>query len=302
MTLDEWGSLTPAAVAPLYRREQQQWLKALSWDTSASWVTIETARVGWGLPGFVCRDGSGNVRGWTYFMKRDGALEVGGIVADTEAATYAVIDGLAAEGSPLGGFVYATAPGLANGLAKHDVHTERYAYLMRSTSANGHDHLRTSAPSQPRTTLRPWNLDDVARTAGLLQSAYGSAGYLFARDNRRDEWHSYVQSLVAHSGCGVLLPHLSTVVECDGVTGGVALVTALSPDTAHLAQLAIAPSFSRGGLGRRLIAELMASARQSGYCRLSLLVSRENAPACALYRAFGFELSGEFLALRETAE
>jgi ribosomal protein S18 acetylase RimI-like enzyme len=292
VTLAEWGSLTPAAVAPLYRREQQRWLDALSWDTSATWSTIESARVSWGLPGFVCRDHTGDVRGWTYFLKQDGAIDVGGIVADTEAATSAVIEGLSAAGPSLGGFVYATAPGLADGLAKRGILTERYAYLIRSTSRC------TSCIPCTSYTPRAWRLEDAAGTASLLQAAYGAAGHLFARHNRAEEWSSYVDSLVAHPGCGVLQPQLSIVVERDGIIGGVALVTALSPDTAHLAQLAVAPAISRAGVGRQLVHEVIAAAGRAGYRGVSLLVSLENPRACALYHSFAFVPCGEFLALR----
>jgi ribosomal protein S18 acetylase RimI-like enzyme len=297
VTLVDWGSLTPAAVAPLYRRERRRWLEALSWDTATAWTTIESARVSWGLPGFVCHDRTGEVSGWTYFMKHEGCVDVGGIVADNEAATGAVIDGLAAAGSSVSGFVYATAPGLAESLARHGVHTERYAYLMRTTEAS----VDESSPDEPANAhwrLRSWRVEDVAHTASLLQAAYGTAGQLFARNNRMDEWTGYVQTLVAHSGCGVLLPQLSTVIEGHAAIGGVALVTALSPDTAHLAQLAVTPSLRRAGVGRHLVREIIASARRAGYRRLSLLVSMQNLPACALYHSFAFARAGEFLALK----
>ena len=97
MNLIEWGSLPVDMLTPLYEREQTRWRTALGWDTSTSWSTIESARVGWGLPGFVCRDGSGMIRGWTFFMQRGDAghqLDVGGVVADSPDVTSALIEAI----------------------------------------------------------------------------------------------------------------------------------------------------------------------------------------------------------------
>jgi hypothetical protein len=147
MKLIEWGSLPADALAPLYRREEASWQSALGWDTGASWSTVESARVTWGLPGFVCCDASGNLCGWTFYMHRGEITEVGGLVADSRAATEALLDGLTAQSrGTLGGFIYATAPGLQEAMAARGISKERYWYLSRPTVSHTNARTPTSVP------------------------------------------------------------------------------------------------------------------------------------------------------------
>jgi ribosomal protein S18 acetylase RimI-like enzyme len=291
VTLTEWGSLSADALTPLYKREETHWRAALGWDTTASWATVESARVSWGLPGLVCSDPSGAICGWTFFLRRDGMAEVGGLVADSGPVTAALLDGLLTHaGSSLGGFIYATAPGLGEACAARGIAVERYSYLTRAT------HRVPCARSSA--FIRAWRPYDGDQTASLLREAYGRCGRLFAPNNSEREWRSYVHNLIAYSGCGVLRPDLSRVVESHGGLVGLALVTALASDTAHLVQLAVRPEVRRAGIGSALIVESLKSAHASGYRQMSLLVSNENTSACELYRRLGFVERGEFLALR----
>ena len=290
MKLIEWGALPADTLSPLYRREEATWRNALAWDTSASWATVEAARTTWGLPGLVCCDAAGHVQGWTFFMRRDHAIDVGGLVADSAAATEALIDGLldAARGA-LCGFIYATAPGLDDLLPARGIVTERYAYLTRATN---------DVPYEPAAVgLRAWRAHDSDEAAALLKDAYGSAGRLFAHDNSLRQWRTYVENLLAYSGCGLLRPDLSRVVDSQGGLAALALVTALASDTAHLAQLAVRRELRRSGIARTLLGDTLQSAHSAGYRRMSLLVSRQNAAACRLYGGWGFEERGVFLAL-----
>ena len=305
MTLAEWGALPPSVVAPLYRREEQRWREALSWDTTTTWATIETARVAWGLPGFVCHDRHGGIRGWTFFMKQDEGVDIGGLVADTPEATRSLIDGLIATGSRLGGFVFATAPGLIDHLAEYGIGTERYLYLMRSTEPP-YEHAKRASPTSEASptsaegaspSWRSLTSRDNEAVAELLRRAYGPSGRLFARHNTAAEWRDYVDNVFHHEGCGLLRHDLSRVATCNGRITAVALVTSLAPETTHLAQLAVDPSARRDGLGRSLVTEVLACAHHHGYEHMSLLVSNQNAAARALYGDFGFAESAEFFAL-----
>ena len=294
MTLVEWGALPAAALTPLYEREQSRWRTALGWDTASSWATIESARTGWGLPGFACCDASGTIRGWTYFMRqgdRGEHVDIGGLVADTPDVTAALLDrAIDPSTRRVSGFLYATAPGLHQALAERAISIERFSYLTRPTNRVP---FERSAPC-----LRRWRAQDLDRTASLLQSAYGPSGRLFAPDNSLGEWRAYVQNLFTYSGCGVLRPDLSRVVEANGYFAALALVTSLASDTAHLAQLAVSPDFRRSGLGRTLVADTLRSAHAAGYREMSLLVANSNSAACRLYCNWGFAERGEFLAIR----
>jgi ribosomal protein S18 acetylase RimI-like enzyme len=288
--LVEWRSLPREAVARLYSFEERRWRAALGWDTAASWQTVETARTTWGLPGWLCVDMTGDVRGWTFYLPAEHAREIGGLFADTPEATDALVSAvLEGAAGAVTGFVYAAAPGLHEVLARRRVATTRYAYLARSTNR---------VPfGRPPDHLRAWRTHDLDAAATLLRDAYGDHGRLFAHDGSPDAWRTYVRQLVTYEGCGVLQPDLSRVAERDGRLQGLALVTSLGGDMAHLAQLAVAPEVRRSGLARTLLAEVLRSAHNAGYARMSLLVAQTNAPARGLYSAWGFEERGEFVAL-----
>ena len=290
MTLLEWGGLRAETLWPLYRAEQSRWRAALAWDTGTIWATIESARVTWGLPGLVCCDTAGDIRGWTYFLRHGDRIEIGGVVSDSREATEALVDGARQQGAGIDGFVFGGAVGLNDALSARGISCDRYAYLARPTKR---------VPFQrPGHALRPWKAHDVAATAALLREAYGDGGQLFAREGTIAEWRTYLDQLLSYAGCGILRPDLSRIVEVDGRVTALALVTSLGTDTAHLAQLAVGPGMRRSGIARALLAEAMKAAHAAGFAQMSLLVSEANAPARGLYETWGFAERGEFTSLR----
>lgn len=58
----------------------------------------------------------------------------------------------------------------------------------------------------------------------------------------------------------------------------------------RLLALAVAPEARRGGIGKRLMTELLATGRTLRASRLRLVVRPENGPALALYRSLGFRV------------
>ena len=60
----------------------------------------------------------------------------------------------------------------------------------------------------------------------------------------------------------------------------------------QLANVVIHPDFRRRGIGRWLLATLLARAKQEGCAHSTLEVRRGNAPAQALYRAAGYYATG----------
>ena len=63
-------------------------------------------------------------------------------------------------------------------------------------------------------------------------------------------------------------------------------------DEMHINNLAVHPTCRRRGLGRRLLASVMASAAAMGVRRATLEVRRSNLPAQRLYAAAGFRVAG----------
>jgi ribosomal protein S18 acetylase RimI-like enzyme len=309
--LRDWRLLPASRVSPLYERERDVWQRALSWDTTGSWATVEAARVSWGLPGFVCLDACGDVRGWTFFIIRHQCVEVGAIVADDLVATEMLVEGLvdqASETDGIRGFVYEQAVGLRNVLARHGVTSSPFLYLLGRSHGQATESIDEVVSLSllhrlpARVEVRPWAHRDADETARLLRDAYGASGALFSPSNTHAEWREYVSTLVEQTGCGVLSAELSRAVTIGGRLQAIALVTMLGTGTAHLAQLAVDPGLRRNGVARALAADVFTAAARAGYVRISLLVASENDAARSLYRSLRLGERGRFLTLRTDAQ
>jgi ribosomal protein S18 acetylase RimI-like enzyme len=304
MIVRDWRPEPSAALAPVYAREQATWHDALAWETSTSWQAIETARTTWGLPGLVCLDDDGRIRGWTYYLPRASGVDVGGLAADSPDATRALVEALLGAVTPgaVRGLMYAGAPALERELRNHGLAVGRYLYMMRDTTSAPDAENTTphpAAPPSPRHdgTLREWSVADIAATAALLQRAYGAAGARLVPGNQAQGWSDYVHQIVVHEGCGVLAPALSRSLWIDGQLTAVAMVSMVAPMTAHLVQLAVAPSHRRGGLAQRMLHEATVAAGAAGATALSLLVAEDNPAALQLYTRAGFTPRASFVAI-----
>lgn len=82
------------------------------------------------------------------------------------------------------------------------------------------------------------------------------------------------------------------VAEQDGeVQGYVGCQTVL--DEGYITNVAVSSDFRRRGAARRLIAELIARAKEKGLAFVTLEVRESNAPAIALYTGAGFAPVGK---------
>jgi ribosomal-protein-alanine N-acetyltransferase len=70
----------------------------------------------------------------------------------------------------------------------------------------------------------------------------------------------------------------------------------LMVDEAHITTFGVHPEHRRRGVGRRLLLELADAALQLGSSRMTLEVRVSNEPAQALYRSFGFAVTGRRVA------
>jgi len=89
------------------------------------------------------------------------------------------------------------------------------------------------------------------------------------------------------------LPHPGALIERDGEALACGLLK-LEGDHAGLFAIATAPAWQAHGLGRAVVAALLAAARHRGATIAYLQVTADNAPARALYRHFGFCASHEY--------
>jgi ribosomal protein S18 acetylase RimI-like enzyme len=303
MIVVDWHTLTAAEMAPLYAAETGRWRRELAWDPSASWTAVELARTTWGLPGLLCLDMTGAIRGWTFHLPVQERLDVGGFMSDSAAATAALVDALISRaGSPLrvGGLVYAAAPDLTSVLATRGVPHVGYSYRLRqldkarTSTRKTEERLLTRSPRM----LRRWSASDIDVTGELLLESYERHAGPIGAGATLDDWRTYVTNLVRHDGCGTLSPAMSRMLTINGSPAAAALVSVIAPHTAHLVQIAVHRAHQGLGIGRALLTTVIGAARDSGYSAMSLLVAEDNPPAQRLYQQAGFVERGTFVALR----
>jgi len=151
---EDWRRLAPADIAPHLDAEALRWRADLTWDVTESWKPIEPARAAGDLPGFVVRDGTGRIAGWSCFLLHRRTLQVAMIVADAPERVAALVESVLA--SPEAGrastctvCVREAAPGIGAALRVRgfDVAT-RYRYLSAPLGVPGP--IRAALPALGR--------------------------------------------------------------------------------------------------------------------------------------------------------
>ena len=291
MTVRDWRDADPSDTLVFYAREQEYWVRELSWDASTAWREIEQARVTWGLPGFIAIDSERAVRGWAYFLPEGETVHLGGVVADTRAATDALLDACLDSGlrpprpARVSCFLPNRADGFEEALHERGFVCERYRYLSRPI-----------APGADIREAEPWRGEDLLPAAALLREAYGPAGQHFAPRNTPAEWEQYIRSLVERPGCGVIEPAVTRVVRNGLALQALVLATRIAPGTLHFPQVAVHPARRREGLARRLVEEACRAGASRGVKLATLLVAESNIIARALYAKMGFVDMSSFIA------
>ena len=291
----DWRDAPAALVARLYDGEIGRWGSRLHWDTRPLWPRVETARRAGSLPGFIAVDGRGAIVGWTFFLVRGDSLQIGGLVAASGGVTECLLDAIlesddASAASDAMLFAFGGAPGLDEQLERHRFTAEPYHYLERPLGGT---------PPSPRLG-RPWDARDVRAAARLLARTYTDVDPArpFARQGRYVDWLDYTEQLVMTDGCGAFVPQASLVVPArePARLDAAVLVTAVGPETAHVAQVAVDPAAQGRGIGRGLLTEACRMLEDSGFERLTLLVADHNRAANALYAKLGFRETAAFVA------
>ena len=141
--------------------------------------------------------------------------------------------------------------------------------------------------------LRLWREEDLNPAARLISAAY--RGHPDSLIN--DQYHSvhgslrFLHNIVHYAGCGVFSPLASYVVVDHASRELAALVlgSRVSPQSGHITQLCVHPSFRRRGLARSLLSLAAAQFVRQGVSEISLTVTEANADAIELYRSEGYE-------------
>ncbi|MFC0629498.1 GNAT family N-acetyltransferase [Kribbella deserti] len=144
--------------------------------------------------------------------------------------------------------------------------------------------------------FRPAVAADLPHLIDMLLEAYNWGGVeRFTADQLASDDHAwrYVDGWPRAGEFGV-------VAEVDGRRAGAVWARLLPEDRPGYGYVAddvpelsigVLPEFRGQGVGRALLDEVIAAARNAGYKRLSLSVEPENR-AAGLYRSLGFEVAG----------
>jgi ribosomal protein S18 acetylase RimI-like enzyme len=303
MRIDDWRHHPAEALRPLYETEATRWRVGLQWDLAPTLATLEEARAAGTLPGFVVCGPGRSIVGWAYFAVQDGILQIGSVLARSSHGVRLLLDAIlrapeAATAHDVLVFAFPESGALESALARRRFDVTRQWYMRRALDRPPRD--RWGLDTRLR-AVRDADGPDVVRL--LAQSYAGQpAAQCFAPHGEMDEWARYVAQILKGEVLGRLVPEASLLATTSaGTAAGLALCTAVSPGTLHLAQLAVAPAARGAGLGGLLLDTVMAWGRANGHPLLTLLVGDDNATARALYTSRGFLPTGYFLYGRRAA-
>ena len=125
-------------------------------------------------------------------------------------------------------------------------------------------------------SIRPMGMDDLEAVASIDASAFE---WLW-RNSPADIYRSWQQAAYA-----------SVAVIADRIVGF--QFSTLSPTNAHLARLAVHPSWQRCGVGQALLNDVIRYFRSFRVAQLTVNTQQSNQASLALYQKVGFRLTGE---------
>ena len=133
--------------------------------------------------------------------------------------------------------------------------------------------VRDTAPLQAggAVSLRPCTEADLPAILNIERASYPTAWTRTA----------FVHELHNHHGRFVVAEHQGRIVGY--------VCSWLIIDEVHILNIAVQPDCCRRGIGRALLGQTLAQARQTGAHRANLEVRRSNRAAIGVYRKFGFE-------------
>lgn len=146
--------------------------------------------------------------------------------------------------------------------------------------------------------LRAWSEEDLAPAARLICEAYQGHPDSLINDQYRTVHGStrFLNNIVRFSGCGTFAAPVSHVVVDRTRREPIALVLAsrVSPQSGHITQLCVHPSYRRKGLARMLLSVAAFCFMRQGATEISLTVTEANSQAIDLYRDEGYACSHVF--------
>lgn len=140
--------------------------------------------------------------------------------------------------------------------------------------------------------LRPWQDEDLILAGRLISEAYRNHPDSLINDQYRTVHGSqrFLHNIVRYSGCGVFSAQVSHVVVERNTRELVALVlgSRVSPESGHITQICVHPTYRRRGLARMLLSVAAFCFGRQGVSEISLTVTEANSQAIELYLAEGY--------------
>ncbi len=143
--------------------------------------------------------------------------------------------------------------------------------------------------SPPGYDLIAWEDRYLERVAQLFHDANRDTvdALIYPQFSTFEETEQMVQA-VCDGGAGAFVEEASGIVLRGREVCGAVVLVRPKPDRGVVVAAAIAPAYQGQGLGRALLARMLASAWEVGIWTVDLVVTEGNRPAVALYRRLGF--------------
>jgi ribosomal protein S18 acetylase RimI-like enzyme len=146
--------------------------------------------------------------------------------------------------------------------------------------------------------LRGWRDDDLASAARLIFAAYDGHPDSLINDQYRSVQGSirFLNNIVRYSGCGSFLAPVSHVIaeRTSRELAALILGSRVSPQSGHITQVCVHPSYRRRGLARMLLSAAASAFLRQGVSEISLTVTEANTEAIDLYLDEGYQCAHVF--------
>ena len=303
---------------PVLDAEGELWSKRLHWDYRASARLLMQYLDNHLLPGYAALE-SGQVTGYAFCVYEETKAVIGDVFAlpglNPEAA--GLVDGAPEPAREIEGTLLRhlfetllNSPNvdrIESQLLLHPSGT--HAAIFRKSGFEiyrRHFMVRKLAGhwSRPRVDLpaelelRSWRDEDLNAAARLIATAYSGHPDSLINDQYRSVHGSlrFLHNIVRYSGCGVFSAQVSHVVveRSNHELAALVLGSRVSPQSGHITQLCVHPSYRRHGLARMLLSVAAAHFVRQGVSEISLTVTEANSKAIELYKSEGYDCTHVF--------
>lgn len=296
-----------ALIRPVIEAEGELWRQRLHWDYRTSAKLLMQYLDSHSLPGYAALEAE-KVIGYAFCVYEETKAIVGDVFA---------VNGLLPASR-----AHAGAPDIETTLLKHlfetllnspQVNRVESQLLLHPSGAHA-DIFRANdfrifrrlfmvqrlqtVSAQPRMILpdelevRGWRDDDLNSASRLIAEAYRGHPDSLINDQYCSVHGSlrFLHNIVRYSGCGQFSAHASHVVVHRPSRELIALIlgSRVSPQSGHITQVCVHPSYRRIGLARMLLSAAADCFTRQGAEEISLTVTEANNHAIDLYKDKGY--------------